>query len=93
MKSQKLHGHLFPRDGNFKFIQTRTCEPHGEDIIPSDATHKDILQVLGECNNSSATGNSGISFEHIKKVAHSQDCVAGFEYLINALLGNPALID
>jgi hypothetical protein len=83
---------LFPKNENFRFIPTETCAPHGEDVIHSDVTHKDILKA-GECNNSSATGNSGISFEHIKKVAHSQECVAGFEYLINTLLKNPAVID
>ena len=37
------HGNLFPKNENFKFIPTETCVPHGEDIIPPDMTHKDIL--------------------------------------------------
>ena len=41
--NQEKHGHLFPKNDNFKFIPPETCVPHGEDIIPSDVTHKDIL--------------------------------------------------
>lgn len=70
MFNKEEHGHLFPLNGDYRYVQTATAVPHGSEIIPSDVTQEDILLALRQANSSSATGNSGISFEHLKRISH-----------------------
>ena len=89
---KNLHGHLFPTNGDFRCVELTDDDGFGEPIVPSNITKDDVVNAIKQCNVSSATGLSGLSFDHIKRVEHSEQFLNGMKHLIDTLLQDPTQI-